>query len=289
MLSIDGTDAGDTLTGGHRGDNISGLDGDDSLQGNAGGDTLRGGDGDDLIIGNSGRDALRGEDGNDTVDGGDDSDDIDGGPGDDLLVEAWLNVQNEEYHYFVHGDTIDGGTGNDTIDGARGSDRLGGQTGDDVIRGSEGNDSIGGGGGNDTLSGGAGSDWFSGGAGDDFIYSDTGINHANGGAGADIFLLTADGTMTIYNFNAAEGDRLIVDGDRWERGDFYLRTDADAQIVGPDNDRVVVEATILFREGDGAPFREVAEIRSLYDMDELRLELPSAAGVVIAPIVWDLS
>ncbi|MFC3613105.1 calcium-binding protein [Lutimaribacter marinistellae] len=319
--TLDGGQGEDTIEGGRGDDFLSGDGGNDLVRGDAGDDTLQGGSGNDTLEGGSGRDSilggdehdsisggsdhdyLRGEDGADWIDGGDGSDtifggdgedtitggrgrdSIEGGAGDDLIVEVW----NTDEHGSSAHDIINGHGGNDTIDGARGSDRLGGQAGDDVIRGSDGNDKIGGGAGNDVLSGGSGNDWFSGGAGDDFIYGDTGWNHANGGAGADTFLLTPDGHLTVYNFNAAEGDRLIVDGDRWERGDFYLRTDADAQIVGADNDHVVVEATILYREGDSAPFREIAEIRSLFDMDSLRLDLPSANGEVIDPIVWDLA
>ena len=88
-------------------------------------------------------------------------------------------------------DTISGRGGNDVIDGRSGNDFLDGGDGDDIIMGS---------GGNDILNGGAGRD------------------RLIGGRGADEFRYTglSDGTDTIVDFNADQGDvlglHLLLDG-----------------------------------------------------------------------------
>ncbi|MFC3614645.1 calcium-binding protein [Lutimaribacter marinistellae] len=300
---IRGGDGDDTLEGGdgeqyYRGtDTLQGDAGHDIIRGGANRDGIDGGEGNDTVDGGANRDRVEGGAGNDIIDGGDHGDNIDGGPGDDTIIEAWSNTPSRytsscgggpagyscsEYY----DDTINGRDGDDTIAGARGDDVLGGQAGNDMVQGGDGNDSIGGGAGNDVLSGGRGDDLFSGGDGDDFIYGDTGHNRANGGAGADTFLLTPRGHMIVHYFDADDGDRLIVDGDRWDRDDFYLRI--DPQPDGGLGDGVGT-VTIVYRETESAPEHEFAEIRSVGSLEELRLELPSAEGVAIDPIVWDLA
>jgi Ca2+-binding RTX toxin-like protein len=108
------------------------------------------------------------------------------------------------------GNVLDGWGNSDTIrsiEYVRGSDfadainmddranRVWGNAGDDRINGAGGNDVLDGGGGNDTLAGGRDDDTLT------------------GGAGADTFVFrTGDGTDTITDFNAAEGDRLDLTG-----------------------------------------------------------------------------
>ncbi len=301
----------DLIRGGDGDDTLEGGDGDqryratDSLHGDAGNDIIRGGANQDRIDGGAGndtlaaganRDRVEGGAGNDIIEGGDHGDYIDGGTGNDAIIEAWSNTPSRytsscgggpagyicsEYY----DDTVNGRDGDDTIAGARGDDVVGGQAGNDMVQGGDGNDSIGGGDGDDVLSGGRGEDLFSGGDGDDVIYGDTGYNRANGGARADTFLLTPRGHMIVHYFDADEGDRLIVDGDRWDRDDFYLRIDLQP---GDGLGDGVQTVTIVYRETESAPEHEFAEIRSVSALDELRLELPSAEGEAIEPIIWDL-
>lgn len=91
---LEGTAAGETITGFLDDDTFFGLAGDDVLYGRAGNDVIDGGDG---------RDTLQGEDGNDV---------LLAGPGD-----------NEGVY---------GGAGDDTLDGGPGTDYLKGNTGSDT-------------------------------------------------------------------------------------------------------------------------------------------------------------
>jgi Ca2+-binding RTX toxin-like protein len=71
---------------------------------------------------------------------------------------------------------------------------VSGDKGDDIVVGGQGDDVVVGGEGADTLSGNPGSDTLT------------------GGAGADVFhSFAATGTDLITDFNAAEGDRLMLD------------------------------------------------------------------------------
>ncbi|TVS00321.1 MAG: hypothetical protein EA406_00875, partial [Rhodospirillales bacterium] len=80
-----------------------------------------------------------------------------------------------------------------TIAGTDGRDRLIGTEGDDVIFGFGGDDII------------------HAGAGDDIIVAGPGRNQVYGGPGADLFVLHGrDSISIIYDFDAAEGDRLDI-------------------------------------------------------------------------------
>ncbi|HEY3149500.1 MAG TPA: calcium-binding protein, partial [Dongiaceae bacterium] len=100
-----------------------------------------------------------------------------------------------------------GGTGNDTITGGSGADRLFGQSGNDVLLGRGGTDLLFGGSGNDTLTGGDGDDQVFGEAGNDRMIwnpgddsdlfeggADIDAAEVNGGNGAEVFAITANGT-----------------------------------------------------------------------------------------------
>lgn len=79
-----------------------------------------------------------------------------------------------------------------------------GTPGDDVLTGGNSDDVIDGRAGHDVLSGGGGSDHLRGGLGDDLL---------TGGAGADVFYFRpGDGDDVLTDFNAAEGDILILEG-----------------------------------------------------------------------------
>lgn len=117
-------------------------------------------------------------------------------------------------------DFIDGGDGNDTVwgdypgyapvpgkdwlEGGAGSDWLYGGGADDLLRGGSGDDVLYGDAGNDVLYGATGNDYLDGGAGDDLIFLEGDVGTVDGsnflfygtrvgGAGADVFKVTANG------------------------------------------------------------------------------------------------
>lgn len=181
----------DVILGGNGADKIGGGGGADRLFGDAGDDVIGGGADNDTIYGGAGADTLFGDDGDDLILGGDDGDRISGGLGADRLFGEAGN------------DIMSGGDGADTIYGDDGLDYLRGDAGDDILYGGLGNDIMNGDGGADTLLGNDGQDTLIGGADNDLLV---------GGAGGDAFVWTgvADGTDTVLDYNAAEGDQIDV-------------------------------------------------------------------------------
>jgi len=110
---------------------------------------------------------------------------------------------------------------------------LRGSEGDDLLTGGPGAERLAGGPGNDLLIGGGGRDTLDGGPGDDrIVLTEDAI--AFGGAGADTFVVSAPAVLdhpdtllgTIFDFNAGEGDRLVLSG-----GEFIVvRSHADGSI-----------------------------------------------------------
>jgi Ca2+-binding RTX toxin-like protein len=107
---------------------------------------------------------------------------------------------------------IFGGAGNDVITGGSGNDQLFGQAGNDTILGKGGFDFLFGGNGNDTLTGGDADDQVFGEAGNDRTIwnpgddtdlneggGDTDVTEVNGGNGAEVFTLTANGTRVRFD------------------------------------------------------------------------------------------
>ena len=133
------------------------------------------------------------------------------------------NIVGSEGFDIINGntgnDTVAGGVGVDYLRGGQNEDMLFGGEGDDILNGNKGNDFVAGDGGNDFVRGGQANDTLLGGDGNDVIVGDFGADVLSGGAGADTFLFrTATAgdlaaTNTIVDFNAAEGDRLVVVGD----------------------------------------------------------------------------
>lgn len=299
-LNVDGTDGPDLMVGTARADVLNGLGGDDTIQGNDGADvldggngndeidgglsqdTIAGGAGDDTITGGGGNDQISGQDGNDTIDGGEGGDTIYGGVGDDLLAESW-----EITDYWNSYDRIEGGEGNDTVQGAYGNDTIDGGDGNDELRGGSDRDEMHGGAGNDTMAGGDGNDSLYGGDGDDFLYGDFGVNMAEGGAGADTFLLNPTGQLTIVDFNPGEGDRLIVDGDLYARNSFFARAGGDGEIYDADGNRTSSSLDILHRAEGEPDLRLIATVTLLSGVDAVELALPSDLNPGLAPIIWD--
>jgi Ca2+-binding RTX toxin-like protein len=126
--------------------------------------------------------------------GADTADRIDGLGGNDVLLGRGGN------------DAIYGGNGDDRLNGGAGSDYLDGGHGFDKLYGDLGIDKLYGVDGNDLLRGGDGDDWLNGGSGSDRLYGD---------AGADTFVFDIsdlDGLDVIYDFDASEGDRIMLTG-----------------------------------------------------------------------------
>jgi Ca2+-binding RTX toxin-like protein len=105
-----------------------------------------------------------------------------------------------------------GGDGNDTLIGGSSADFLFGQSGNDTLEGKAGNDLLFGGAGNDTLTGGAGDDQVFGEAGNDRMIWNPGDGtdlfeggdgtdtaEVNGGNGAEVFTVTANGTRVRFD------------------------------------------------------------------------------------------
>jgi hypothetical protein len=228
----------DTLLGGGGNDLLIGGDGDDVLGGGDGNDDIWGGRGNDQLDGGAGNDTIWSGEGNDTVLGGVGDDSIGGGAGDDRVWGGegsdliWAGAGNDVIYGDQGNDTVWAGPGDDVVFGGIGADELGGGDGRDMIRGGLGNDIIYGGNGADTLHGDDGNDTIWAGAGDDRIHGDAGNDvlygglgndtirggagndTLSGGAGADRFeFFSGQNENLIMDFNAAQGDRIILD--RW--------------------------------------------------------------------------
>jgi Ca2+-binding RTX toxin-like protein len=147
----------------------------------------------DIIVGMNANDVLLGGAGDDSITGGTQFNDVNGNQGNDTIVGRSLV-----------GDFLMGGQGADSIDASQSS-------GHNLVNGNKGADTVVGGSGGDTLRGGQGDDLITGGAGADWLSGDRGHNTLAGGGGADTFHAGA-GSDLVTDFNAAQGDRVVVDG-----------------------------------------------------------------------------
>ncbi|MDP1612335.1 MAG: calcium-binding protein, partial [Sulfuritalea sp.] len=187
--------------------------------------------GDDVIGGRTANDLIDGGDGNDTIWGDypgytttPGADWLEGGAGNDFLY---------------------GGAADDLLLGGSGNDNLQGEAGNDVLRGATGADVLSGGDGNDVLLGGAGDDFMDGGSGNDVLFMEGDWGTVNGttytyygtrigGAGADTFVVTANGggngslvasgtSISAYNLIAdfdpnQAGEVIDLTALKWVRG-----------------------------------------------------------------------
>jgi len=160
-VTIEGTDADDTLVGTAGNDVIRGGSGNDEVDGGGGDDLICGGDGDDTVDGGVGLDVVRGEGGDDVLRGNDGDDLLDGGSG---LDQVEGGAGNDEIIGDRGDDRLWGGEGDDGIFGGSGHDELWGDAGSDVLRGNVGDDALDGGDGSDELIGGRGTDTCTNGA-----------------------------------------------------------------------------------------------------------------------------
>lgn len=185
-----GSELNDTLNGGDGDDRLFGRGGNDALIGGAGDDDMLGGRGNDTLAGGAGRDNMFGDDGNDLlyVDSAT-SGWLDGGEGDDTVHARFSGGVTLDLSFSI--EHFIGSAGDDSVSAASSYSAVDMDGGD----------------GNDLLTGGSGADTLAGGAGNDTLVGGTGDNWLQGGAGADLFdFLTGDGSVTLADFNAAEGD-----------------------------------------------------------------------------------
>ncbi|MCC1494027.1 S8 family serine peptidase [Cognatishimia sp. F0-27] len=213
-----GNDGEDTLSGGDDNDTLLGGDDADTLLGGSGEDRLEGGDGEDSLSGGSFADRLIGGLGDDTIDGDSNSDTVlyiglaagvsvnleagtaTGGAGSDTLLRvehAFGSGQADViYGTNLHGNRLEGSSGNDTIYGLDGRDTILGGDNDDRLLGGDDVDRLLGGNGTDFLDGGSGTDFLTGGSGgDNFVFrsiEDTGVGRYR--------------RDEIRDFDSAEGD-----------------------------------------------------------------------------------
>ena len=247
ILTINGDDGNDTITG---------SPDDDIINGGAGNDTLNGGAGDDRITGNTGTDTMNGDAGNDVLvwNPGDGSDVMNGGAGggDDAELNGGNNPENfaatpvagrvrferlspGPFQLDVGPDTerlvLNANGGDDTmvsdpatptamlLNGGTGLDNLQAGAGADFLNGGDDNDSLDGGPGIDRIVGDRGNDAMLGRAGDDTMVW-------NNGDGSD----TMDGEAGL---DAVEVNGAAGAGDAFEIAPNGQRVKFDRTNLGP--------------------------------------------------------
>ncbi|MDN3564651.1 calcium-binding protein [Paeniroseomonas aquatica] len=181
--------------------------------------TVTGTAGADLLQGTGGADTLLGLGGNDTLLAGAGLDSLDGGAGEDRAVIDRA-AATEAITLYMLAPALVSALAGDSVTGVEHLSFTAG-AGDDGLVGGGGDDSLAGGSGQDALQGGAGADTLLGGDGADSLLGGAGADLLAGGAGADRFFLQGSGgldsslaaTDRIQDFNAAEGDRLVLRGE----------------------------------------------------------------------------
>ncbi len=298
---ISGGDDSDYLTGGNGDDTINGGDGDDYILASDGNDDINTGDGrdtvyagagddrviaadsryfhDNQIYGMDGNDTLIGGAGYDTILGGIGEDEIRGGAGNDLLAggdgnDRILGDDNNQFDDFnyrsAYRDTIYGGDGDDWIFGGADNDSITGNTG------------------NDTLLGGAGDDRVNGGTGDDFIFGGLGQDTLTGGPGADRFYISSFSAdvSVITDYNAAEGDWLVLPGTEFDPADLRLVGDRMYDLDG--NVAEYVEVSLVRVGPSGGIAQTLFQFDNPSQLDQLILRFPMPEGQSGETLVLEL-
>jgi len=199
-----------------------------------------------------------------------------------------------QYLNIVNGSSlIDGGTGADTLTGTGGADLLSGRAGADTLIG---------GGGNDRLLGGDGADNLSGGAGVDVLFGGSGNDTLAGGAGADVFAwnladrgasgVPAIDTITDFDLSsvAAGGDRLdlrdLLQGSNYVGSDpGNLQNFLDFNVVGG-NTEIRISSTGQFAGGSYTAGAE--DQRIVLSGIDIRAGLGLAASATDNQIIQEL-
>ncbi|MGD9919455.1 MAG: calcium-binding protein, partial [Paenirhodobacter sp.] len=181
-------------------------------------------------------------------------------------------------------DTLAGEAGDDALLGGSGDDSLDGGAGDDLLLDIAGADTLSGGEGDDLLSaidraGSDGADLLDGGAGEDFLWGDNG-DTMTGGADADAFDLhytSGDAAVQVTDFNAEEGDSLVISTAAWDSAN-----DALSWEEGDDGLHVTINGeTVAVLEGVAAP-EDAGDLPvSVYDLSSGTSHGASFAGADI--------
>ncbi|MFK7818481.1 MAG: choice-of-anchor Q domain-containing protein [Planctomycetaceae bacterium] len=255
-LSTEGTDAANTMFGGHGDDwmysetvahhYMEGGDGDDLIRGTG---TLIGNKGNDRItVSPSSTDPLAASDvrgglGNDQLTAGAGDDTLHGGSGNDrLTADSFRGGGNNVFIGANGNDTLYGGPGNDLLMGNDGRDSIHGFEGDDtldggasldVLRGHTGNDKLLGGLGRDILVGGSGADELFGDEGQDILISGTIARESQTSA---LHAIRAE-WFSSRDFEVRQAN--LIDGsgsdDRVNDDDFLVETGNDPTVFDDDD------------------------------------------------------
>jgi Ca2+-binding RTX toxin-like protein len=130
---IKGTRDNDTIEGTANDDGIAGCPGDDVINAGDGDDRLLGGDGNDLLNGEAGSDRINDGTGNDTLNGGDGADtlragygndELNGGDGDDVIISLGDGGEPEPAQAQDEGLGDPNADANDTLTGGDGADQF---------------------------------------------------------------------------------------------------------------------------------------------------------------------
>jgi len=254
--------------------------GQNTIDGGTGASTIRAGESDDIIRTSDEADFVNSGAGSDNIQtflgddtirlGGHGNSTVHAGGGDDYIDAGFGEAASPRYSR-AGGADVSGQGGNDTILGSKAEDILAGQDGNDRILSGGGNDQVHGGAGDDAMAGGYGNDQIFGGDGDDFIFGSMGADTVTGGAGADrFFSYGMRGEFThITDYNPDEGDRLVMDNNDFDPGDFELRYLTALTLDGP----VYRQIELGWQADDG--YRGLFTFLNEPDISEIYLRLSS--------------
>ena len=263
---INGSNFGDTFTGGDFALTINAEDGDDVITGGTGSEFIRMGSGNDTFVatvggGNDIIDDFQAGAATDDVidvsafgfeslngaglrlidfatdDGFDTTIDLDQVPGGDVLSLTNVLVSQLDASDFIFAvpNVINGTIGDDTLVGTGAPDTINALAGNDQVTGSFGNDQIFGGDDDDSLDGGAGDDTIFGGAGTDFIQPGAGDDIVDGGTSVndnDSVGYQFSGTATGITYTGGTAGNGIAIGDGVVTGDAFVGTDTLTNLEG---------------------------------------------------------
>ncbi|MFM6192931.1 MAG: calcium-binding protein [Planktothrix sp.] len=172
--------------------------------------------------------------------------------GDDILVGS---EQTDVMNGNTGNDQLSGAESIDLLRGGQGNDTLKGDSGNDIINGNRDDDFLIGGDGEDLLRGGKGKDHLDGGSGQDILIGDLEFDILTGGADADIFILSANAAEVplkvteadlITDFNATEGDKIMIIANSLTSEELTLETfdqTANLQLATGSSQGVIIRQT----------------------------------------------
>jgi len=261
LITVDGADGNDQLTGGASADILLGDSGLDSLTGNAGDDYLDGGSGADTMLGGAGHDTYLVDSIGDRI--------TDTGGTDTVQASISYRLSAALEDLVLTGTDAINGTGNASANVLQGNEN------DNVLDGQAGGDLIVAGAGNDILLGRAGHDILVGGDGDDYLYGGIGHDQLTGGAGGDwfIFYTTLSATTNvdqITDFVVGEDEIRLSRGifTTLALGDLNasaFRSGAGVSTAGDADDRIVYDSAAghLYYDADGTGAKAAIKFATL--------------------------